>query len=111
MTIEEACSKSKSFCLEKTERDGSVVFSLKKRHDYSYQIQCQMYCCDESWCDFVVRTEKDLHVERILEIQSGGWNSYLNYEHFILMHCYLSLLVQDKENEAFGNPQMISHLL
>ncbi len=65
MTIEEACSRSKSFCLEKTERDGSVVFSLKKWHDYSYQIQCQMYCCDVSWCDFVVRTENDLHVERI----------------------------------------------
>ncbi len=51
--------------MEKLENSGSAVYSLKKRHDYYYQVQCQMYCCDVEWCDFVVCTEKDLHIERI----------------------------------------------
>ena len=40
-------------------------YELKRRHDYYYQIQCQMYCCKREWCDFIVRTNKDVHVERI----------------------------------------------
>ena len=41
LTISEACQRSKSFCLEKTENN---TFKLKSRHDYYYQVQCQMYC-------------------------------------------------------------------
>ena len=64
LTIEEA-SKNKTFCLEKKEKIGQVTYSLKQKHNYFYQVQCQMHCCDVNWCDFVVRTEKSLHVERI----------------------------------------------
>ena len=60
MTLEEAC-KMPSFCLQ-GKGDG---YSLKTNHAYFYQIQCQMYCCNKQWCDFVVRTDKELHVERI----------------------------------------------
>ena len=42
-----------------------LTFQPKRQHDYYYQVQCQLYCCDLEWCDFVVRTEKELHVERI----------------------------------------------
>ena len=59
-TLEEAC-KISSFCLEKKENG----YRLKRRHDYYYQVQCQLYCDDKSWCDFVLRTDKGLHVERI----------------------------------------------
>ena len=65
-TIEEAYLTKKSFCLKNNEEDGSVFYSLKKRHDYYFQIQCQIHCCDVSCCDFVVRTENDVHVERIM---------------------------------------------
>lgn len=41
------------------------MYSLKKRQDYFFQIQCQLYCEDKEWCDFVVRTEKELHIQRI----------------------------------------------
>ena len=61
MTLEEACQKISSFCLEKK----GDTFSLKRRHDYYYQVQCQLYCDDKQWCNFVVRTDKELHVERI----------------------------------------------
>ena len=60
MTLEEACN-APSFCLEKK----GDTYTLKRGHNYYYQIQCQLYCCDKQWCDFVVRTEKELHVERI----------------------------------------------
>ena len=59
-TLDEACS-GKTFCLEKK---GSK-FKLKRKHDYYYQVQCQLYCTNTSWCDFVVRTERDIHVERV----------------------------------------------
>ena len=62
-TISEACEKVKSFCLEKcTTKDK---YQLKKRHDYFYQMQCQMYCEQRDWCDFIVNTERDIYVERI----------------------------------------------
>lgn len=25
-----------------------------------------MYCCNVDWCDFVVRTQQEIHIERIL---------------------------------------------
>ena len=60
-TLDEACD-STTFCLEKEERGA---YKLKKRHDYHYQIQCQLYCTNREWCDFVMRTDRVLHIERI----------------------------------------------
>ena len=65
MTLEEACTHVTSFCLEFKEIEGMKQYRLKRRHDYYFQVQCQLYCDDKEWCDFVVRTDKDIHVERI----------------------------------------------
>ena len=62
LTIPEACQQLKNFCLEKTENN---TYQLKPKHDYYYQIQCQLYCTNTMWCDFAVHTEKDIHIERI----------------------------------------------
>ncbi len=59
--LDEACKKP-SFCLSVNKESQ---FKLKNRHDYWFQIQGQLYCVDKTWCDFVVRTNKQLHVERI----------------------------------------------
>ena len=59
-TLAEAC-KTTTFCLEN--KEGK--YQLKHRHDYYHQVQCQLYCVDHEWCDFVVRTEVDIHIERI----------------------------------------------
>lgn len=59
-TLIEACKKS-TFSLK--EDDGS--FSPKRSHDYYHQVQAQLYCAGRQWCDFVLRTNKDLHIERI----------------------------------------------
>ena len=65
LALQEACEKIKTFCLKKQQQNGQVTYKLKRQHDYYHQIQCQMYCCSVDWCDFVVRTNKDIHVERI----------------------------------------------
>ena len=62
LTLDEACTNLKSsFCLEKK----GPGYQLKRKHQYFYQVQCQMYCCDAAWCDFILRTDKALHIERI----------------------------------------------
>ena len=78
LTLEEACDKVKvkQFCLEKIEKNSEMSFRLKKRHNYYFQVQCQMYCCDVDWCDFVLRTDKELHVERIQRDQDW-WDQQL----------------------------------
>ena len=64
MTLSEACGSS-TFCLQQQERDRQVMRKLKRHHYYYYQIQYQLYCIDREWCDFVLRTDKDLHIEQI----------------------------------------------
>ena len=46
LTLHEACNTIKAFCLEKQRENAQVAHKLKRRHDYYYQIQCQMYCCN-----------------------------------------------------------------
>ena len=69
----EACSSS-SFCLELNKENNTT--RLKRRHDYYYQIQCQLYCTDLSWCDFILRTNKGIHIERIHREQAW-WSGQL----------------------------------
>ena len=58
-TIEEACSDV-SFCLANT--DSGVT--LKRTHDYYYQVTGQLALTGAQFCDFVW-TEIDMHIERI----------------------------------------------
>ena len=61
-TVLEFAMGSKASCIEV--KDGKC--QLKHGHDYYHQVQCQLYCTDMEWCDFIVRTEKDIHIERIV---------------------------------------------
>ena len=77
MTLSEACEKSSSFCLEKhTETCGDITYELKQRHDYYFQIQCQLHCENRKWCDLVVRTEKEMHIKRI-HFYSAWWEQQI----------------------------------
>ncbi len=71
-SIDEACESS-GFCLEKKTHD---TVRLKVRHDYYFQIQCQLFCTQRNWCDFVVRTNKALFVERI-EKNPEWWQQHI----------------------------------
>ena len=53
---------SSEFCLRK---DGHKL-SLKHDHAYYYQVQLQLLVCEASYCDFVVWSEDELYIERVL---------------------------------------------
>jgi hypothetical protein len=72
LTLAEAV-KSSTFCLQQNKKDNDD-YTLKRRHDYYYQIQCQLYCTNRNWCDFVVRTDTEMHVERIKR-DASWWDS------------------------------------
>ena len=62
MTIQDAIKNLKDFCL-KQDQDGLIT--LRTSHNYYYQVQTTMMCAKRKWCDFVVCTNQDMHVERI----------------------------------------------
>ena len=59
-SIEVAC-KDTAFCLSK--EDGQIA--LNRRHDYYFQVTGQLALTSAEFCDFVVWTEVDIHIERI----------------------------------------------
>ena len=61
--LKDAASEAKDFCLTVNTQSSSL--RLKKSHQYYYQIQAAMFCTRVKWCDFVVRTNVDLHMERV----------------------------------------------
>ncbi len=63
-TIDEllASKGASQFCLS---RKRDACLRLKKTHAYFYQVQGQLAITQLPWCDFVVWSPKELHVERI----------------------------------------------
>ena len=59
----QTAAQTNSFCL-KTNQEGTL--SLKHTNKYFYQIQLAMCCIGRNWCDFVVGTTVDIHVERVV---------------------------------------------
>ena len=59
---------------ESDESDGTL--RLKKTHAYFYQVQGQLAVMNLPWCDFVLWTPKELHVERI-QADPAFWREVL----------------------------------
>ena len=72
--ITEAAKRS-DFCLK---LDENEVAHLKKTHNYYYGA---MFCTERLWCDFVVCTTKDIHIERV---------QYDKQNQNILLHIHLT---------------------
>ena len=62
VALKDAVKQDNSFCLTETDH----YLRLKHSHHYYYQVQAAMFCTKTKWCDFVVRTTVDLHIERIV---------------------------------------------
>ena len=60
-TLHMAAAK-KGFCLI----SNGDSLSLDTKHPYYYQVQAQLFVCDVEYCDFVVWTQRDIHIERIV---------------------------------------------
>ncbi len=69
MSLIDAANQAKDVRL--AYNDGSL--SLKRTHMY-YQVQATMFCTQRKWCDFVVRTSTELHIER-LHWDSAFWSA------------------------------------
>ena len=76
-------------------------YRLTKRHDYYYQVQCQLYCDDKTWCDSVVRTNKELYVERVWRDAKWGTPSLQSSSHLTLITYYRNSHAPDTTREAF----------
>ena len=63
LTIKQACDTIKQFMLHVDQSESKI--SLKREHLYYYQVQGQLMVTGAEFCDFVVYTQCDLHVERI----------------------------------------------
>ena len=74
-TPEEACSDKTFFC-ELVE--GLVT--LKRNHNFYYQVQGQLGASGKIWCDFVVWTMKGMSVERIV-FDEAFWKSMVEKLH------------------------------
>ena len=74
--IREDCNSS-NFYLQVDKTANNV--QLKQRHDYYYQVQCQMYMYNTQWCDhdFAVRTNKDIHIQHMYR-DSKWWGQQLS---------------------------------
>lgn len=60
-TITEISQKKSSYLI--SDEAGNICLDMN--HDYYYQIQTQLLCSSASYCDFIVWTNNDFHVERI----------------------------------------------
>ena len=94
-TVQEA-AKDAQFCC--TSENG--VVKLKKNHIYFCQIQGQMAITETKWCDFVIWTLKDFHMQRVY-FNPGFWDHCLTeinsfYLKFILPELFTSRLKRGK---------------
>ena len=73
MTVAEAVDKIPNFFMATF---GNCT-KLKKNHPYFYQVQGQLMVTGAPFCDFVVYTSKDIHIERILP-NTEVWEAMLS---------------------------------
>ena len=79
-TVVDACQDS-SFCCEL--QCGSP--RLKVTNTYYYQVQGQMAVTGRSWCDFMVYTNVQVHLERIFLIRTSGQLQKSSCYNFIMI--------------------------
>ena len=87
LTLHEACHKIKSFCLE-MHGNGQVRYSLKRQHDYYYQIQCQCTAATLTGVTLSYEPTKRCVWSAYPWTMSGGNNKFLNHPN--MLSCCLS---------------------
>ena len=85
---EDAC-KDPSFYCEIVEGKPT----LKRKHDYYYQIQVQLGICGLAWCDFVVFFQKGIIIERI-RFDNEFWNKMIAKLTVFLSCTYATLFIE-----------------
>lgn len=84
-TPEEECLQDTCFC-----RVVNGQITLKREHNYYFQVQGQMAVTGRKWCDFFVWTLKGQSIERI-HFDEDLWNKVMSK----LTHFYVSAVVPE----------------
>ena len=101
MTPEAASQEINRFC--STLNNGQVT--LKKKHNYHYQVQGQLAITELPWCDFIVWTPQGMSVQRI-ERDENFWKlMYPKLESF-----YKEYLLPELADHVYYSGQSIRHL-
>ena len=75
--------------------------TLKRTHQYYYQVQCQLSVCEKEFCDFIVWTEVDFHAERI-NIDNEFCKTMLEKSELFFKHAILPELI----GKIFSRPTL-----
>ena len=62
-SFEEAAATKRTFCLQKTHHGR---LRLNTKHQYYHQVQVQLFVTKAEYCDFVVWSPSQVHIEHIL---------------------------------------------
>ena len=99
MKIIDAIKTKKNTCLSIT----NDKLSLKRTHNYFYQVQTAMLCTETKWCDFVVKTTVDIHIERIT-FDEDFCNKFIPKVRYFYFDCILPQLTDPRPKEATREP-------
>ena len=103
MTIHEVISlhelKKTPFYLSKNDDE----ITLKRNHDHYYQVQGQLNITGRNYCDFVVRTEKDMHIERINKDETFWKENMLPHLCAFYENCFLLELADPRKPRSMEN--------
>ncbi|XP_045213619.2 uncharacterized protein LOC123564267 [Mercenaria mercenaria] len=86
------------------------MLTLSKSHEYYFQVQTQLGCCEVERGYFVVWTEKDLHIEEII-FDSDLWNTMCERSKKLFISAVLPELVGNffsKIPTQFSRPPLVS---
>ena len=84
----------KLFCLELANGKPQI----KKTHRYYYQVQGQMALCGVKWCDFVLYTNKGLHIERV-PFDDTVWDPLQQKLEVLYMTKFLPILTEQNAQQ------------
>lgn len=94
-TIKEALDKLDNFCLQ---MDSTTrLLCLKKDHEYYAQVQGKLMITGCDFCDFVVYTKKDIHVNRLFPDITFMESMLTNLANFLKKNGKLFLNKQKKK--------------
>jgi len=102
-TIEEAITSKQIKFL--TLNNGAV--SLKRSHQYYYQVQTAMLCTQTEWCDFVVRTSVDFKVVERVRVDNEFCDSFIHKVQGFYFNSILPELM--KKHNPIREPAWISN--
>lgn len=98
-TIKQAVFSDAQFCLRLDE--ATKIIKLNNKHRYYYQVQCQIHVTGVEYSDFVVWTNKDTFIKRIMP-DAELWESGLKKAELFFLRTVLPELLSKWYSRVIG---------